>query len=168
MDHRILVITNCSKKKLTHASKAIQLYQGQFFNKVVNFTRRMNFDLKIISAKYGLISPEKIIKPYDKKINNSEVIKLREGISESIKVILDDYDKIIFLMGRNYLKCFEDYLDNPKMIIAEDNRGSGGFLQLITCLEKIPKKKFLKFIKSNPSTFSVKDVSNIGVRQCLI
>ena len=70
----ILVLTSCSfkKKKTKSAIKAKELYEGDFFKKVKNFASLNNFDLKIISAKYGLVDSNDSISYYDLKIKKKE------------------------------------------------------------------------------------------------
>ena len=74
----ILILTSCSakKKKTPERMKAIDLYNGDLFNLVKKFVKRNNFTFRIISAKYGLISPDEEIEYYNKKIENNELFKI--------------------------------------------------------------------------------------------
>lgn len=167
MNYKILVITNCSKKKLQSPTVAQNLYQGLFFRNVKTFSKRMQFDLCIISAKYGLLNSDEIIEPYDKTIKSKkDILELKENVSGKFDKLLNEYDKIIFIMAKNYLEIFKSYLDNSKIICAIDHRGSGGFLQLTSKLKKIKKLDFLKLIKTNRS-FTIEDIELLEVKSCL-
>ena len=169
MEKKYLIITSCSKRKGNSRTLAKNLYKGQFFLGVKKLAENMKYDFYILSAKYGLIPSTKKISPYDQKIQNSNDLEiLKEGINKTMNSILETYEKVILLMGSNYRKVFEDYLESPKLIYAVDHRGSGGFLQLIATLNRINLKRKNNIFKSNLKFFSVEDLHPIGVQQCLI
>ena len=66
---KILVITECSKKKLVCNSSikapVKQTYQSRIFKTVKNYCEKMMFDYVIISAKYCLLRPNDVIEGYD-------------------------------------------------------------------------------------------------------
>jgi len=93
-----LVITGCSKKKLEHKAKA-----GTFFKKSKKLAKINNFDLKILSGKYGLLDPEMVIEPYNQKIRTkSDIERIRKQVSPIIDRIKEEYDLIILIMGKTY------------------------------------------------------------------
>jgi cytoplasmic iron level regulating protein YaaA (DUF328/UPF0246 family) len=73
---KIAIITSCSKEKGPGENIARSLYTGQFFQAINKLALRYNAELYILSAKYGLISAQKRIKPYDQRIETREDIKL--------------------------------------------------------------------------------------------
>ena len=77
MKNNILIITSCSKNKASRPMQAKNLYEGQFFKGVKHFSENFGFDLAILSAKYGLISSNQVIKPYNKKIQKKNEIEFR-------------------------------------------------------------------------------------------
>lgn len=139
MNNNILVITGCSKKKGTKPAAAETLYQGQFFKGVVQYTKRNGCDLWILSAKHGLVPSTEIIAPYQKRIESKrDVEELRRITRHKIMDFLENYDTIFLLMGSIYRDVFEEFLTNPKIISARDDRGNGGFNQLAVLLNKVP------------------------------
>ena len=55
---KILVISGCSQKKLSYPAPAKDLNQGQLFKAIKELTTQNQFDLKILSGKYGIIESE--------------------------------------------------------------------------------------------------------------
>ncbi|MHA1285123.1 MAG: DUF6884 domain-containing protein [Promethearchaeota archaeon] len=75
---KTLVITSCSSRK-KHTTKKIDCYErynGQLFNMIKKFVEKNQYDLLILSAKYGLLKPKDKINYYNKKIRNKEDIIL--------------------------------------------------------------------------------------------
>lgn len=148
IDKKVLVITSCSakKRKSSKPLKAIELYDGDFFKKVRNFIVRNSFNFMIISAKYGLISPNKKILPYDKIIKSYDDINaLKEKVKPILAPIIEDYDKILLLMGEKYKKILQE-LSNGKFIYFFDKRGLGGYKSLMKHLLELKKRELFKLL----------------------
>jgi len=82
---KTLVITSCSSRK-KHTTKKIDCYErynGQLFNMIKKFVEKNQYDLLILSAKYGLLKPKDKINYYNKKIRNKEDIILLKKKSTS-------------------------------------------------------------------------------------
>jgi len=60
-----LIIISCSNLKRDYACRADEMYIGPFFTKLYDLAKRIGGDIYISSAKYGLITPDTIIEPYD-------------------------------------------------------------------------------------------------------
>ena len=155
---KILVITSCSKKKAPSARSAINLYKGQFFLGVKSFCEKNNFELMILSAKYGLIKDE-IIAPYEQRLKNTkkDINRLHAIAFPKFKDLIPKYDYIIFLMGKTYVSALNT--TSPKIRYATDPTGSGGFNQLIVKLNNLSKEKFISLIKQK-KTFSRFDITD--------
>lgn len=154
---KILVIASCSakKKRISKPIKAIDLYQGDFFKKVKKFAFLNQCDLNIISAKYGLITSDKEINYYDAKIkNNDDIENLKPKVIPKLNHLINNYDKILLLMGKDYNKIIESVI-NEKFIHFFDKRGLGGYLSLMNDLLQLNQKQLYKLLfeqKSNPIT----------------
>ena len=78
----VLLIAGCTKKKLGDTqvvcAHAKDMYQGTLFQKIREYAEAMGFPYLIISAKYGLVTPDQEICGYD------QVLKSRNDI-ESIR-----------------------------------------------------------------------------------
>lgn len=135
------------------------MYQGPFFRSVTFFVEKMNYDFKILSAKYGLVDPDKELEPYDKIIKYKKDIEYLKKITHNLIIsLLNEYDKIILLMGKKYVRVFEDFIPNPKILTFVDHQGNGGFLRLASFLNKIPKKQISEILEQNNSSLSKEDL----------
>lgn len=146
----IAIIVSCSKNKQKGTMEASRLYTGQFFSLVSIIAKRINADLYILSAKYGLIPSTKVISDYDQRINSHSDIQRVKQQSDFSQ--LDKYHYVVLFMGDLYTKVFEDYT-HAGLITTEDHRGSGGYLQIVSMLKNQRNPKMIKmfFAYSNAS-----------------
>lgn len=141
---KICIIAGCSQKKLNYAAPAHDLNQGQLFKSIKKLAIKNNFDLKILSGKYGLLDGIEIIGPYNQKIRTKkDISEIRSKVLPTLKYIWKKYDTIIVIMGKNYRIVLEPYLDK-KFIIVFDKRGIGGYLSLLSRYNKLQTKKLMK------------------------
>lgn len=159
----ILILTSCSakKKKTPERMRAIDLYNGDLFNLVKKFVKRNKFTFRIISAKYGLISPDEEIEYYNKKIeNNEDIKKLQKLVNPKLNKLINNYDMILVIMGEDYKKII-DPLKNDKFIYFFDKRGLGGYLSLMTLLLKLEDNVLYKLILEN-KIITVETINNLS------
>ncbi|KKN12075.1 hypothetical protein LCGC14_1020140 [marine sediment metagenome] len=141
---KVLVLAGCSQKKLNYPAPAIELNQGQLFRGIKKLTMSNNFDLKILSGKYGLLDSNEIIAPYNQKIRTKkDILRIRRRIFPKMLKTTEIYDLIIVIMGKNYREVIEP-LFNENFIIIYDKRGIGGYLSLISKFNKLPTNQLLK------------------------
>ena len=156
---KILVITSCSAKKnrVSKPMRAIDLYQGDFFKKVNKFALLNQFDLNIISAKYGLITSDKKINYYNAKLKNTDDIEnLKPKVIPKLNDIINNYDKILLLMGNDYKRIIEPVV-NEKFINFFDKRGLGGYLSLMNDLLQLNHVQLYKVLfEQNNTPITVK------------
>ncbi|MGY4366292.1 hypothetical protein ACVW1A_002357 [Bradyrhizobium sp. LB1.3] len=65
------VLISCSKSKGTHSDVARNMYVSPLYRKSVLLTEAWGFSFSILSAKYGLLSPDAVIDPYDLTLKGS-------------------------------------------------------------------------------------------------
>jgi DNA (cytosine-5)-methyltransferase 1 len=146
---KLLVITSCSKKKAKHHAKAKDLYNGALFKKVKIFAQKLNADLMILSAKYGLIESSKEIEPYNQTIKTSEDIKKLKGTElPNLERIHKQYTKVIIIMGSKYREVFEPLIsDTTKNFLqVYSDKGIGGYLKKLKMMNEIPDQELRRFI----------------------
>lgn len=104
-----LLIISCSqrKNKFRGEVKAWDLYDGVIYRLLkknkIDFNK---FEIKIISAKYGLITPSSKIKHYDQLMTPKRAIELKSSVAPKInRLINSNFHKIIFCLGKNYLSA---------------------------------------------------------------
>jgi hypothetical protein len=112
---RVLCIAPCGSKKIWHinssagATKAKDVYIGSFAKKCIEYAEKFHRgNYRILSAKYGFISPDfKIPQDYNVTFNrpSSNMVTI-ELLNRQIREQKLDkkYDKIIVLGGKEYVK----------------------------------------------------------------
>lgn len=123
-----LLITRCSKNKFDVENKrAIDVYKGANFVKLRRFYPISGLDVRIISAKYGLITPETIISKYDvtiRKLSTENRDILSKKVTRNVEILLkNNYDMIFLDLGKDYLDIIN--LDLSKYPIVKENRSIG-------------------------------------------
>lgn len=110
-----LLLTSCSQKKDPRPGllPAIKRYTGAWYG-VINKVKREgrfpdNLDILIISAKYGLISSDKMIENYNQKMNASRARELRDPVINKLKGILSEkrYESLLINLGSMYMKAIQ-------------------------------------------------------------
>lgn len=105
-----LLLLSCSKKKrLIEKSKAYDIYDGVFYRvlkkNLINFDE---FEIYILSAKYGFISKDENIRNYDLKMNTKIATELYKNNNQYLDNInLNRYKKVFVCMGKTYLNSFD-------------------------------------------------------------
>ena len=116
MGNKTLTIISCSSKKRDYACRADEMYIGPFFVKLYDLAKRIGGDIYISSAKYGLITPDTIIEPYDLGILPPFEYRLweRGKISKATRVSMGKHRRIRNkIVGERFMKKInftnEDY-----------------------------------------------------------
>ena len=104
-------LISCTKSKRGRRCLAREMYDASpLFRKAYAYCTRRGLTVLILSAKYGLITPETEIDPYDETLNTQTSQRLREWaghVSVAVHQIVPAGSPIELHAGRNYTK----YLD---------------------------------------------------------
>lgn len=140
---KTIVFVPCSKNKdessKTKSVKAKDLYVGPFFKKAYECAESLNPDIIfILSAKYGLVEPDRELEYYDKYLSSMSM-KDRKDWAEKVKKRLNELnkkavvdlknDKFIFLTGKDYYTNLLDAFNNNNFEIIGDGLKIGKKLQ---------------------------------------
>lgn len=103
------VLIACSSKKRPDKSKAKDLYDSTLFHYSYKYALILKpSKMFILSAKYGLLNPNKKIEPYKVTLNNmpaKEIRKWAYGVLKNLGRVSNlDRDLFIFLAGEKYRK----------------------------------------------------------------
>jgi hypothetical protein len=105
----LTIFIACSKTKRTYKTEAKNLYQGALFKKSLKYAQILSNTVFILSAKYGLLSLDEEIEPYEKSLmsmNKSE--KLEWGVKVKNQMIKNKLKPpFMFLTGTVYNQFFE-------------------------------------------------------------
>jgi hypothetical protein len=130
---KIALITACSKKKLLRPAPAKELYQGSMFKKARRIAEKLRADFFILSAKYGLIGENKIIRPYDTVIRYKKDIKeLQKRLDPVLLQHLETYDKVFLIMGSKYQEVLLPFWENINFYCLESKLGMGEYMHLMS------------------------------------
>jgi hypothetical protein len=145
---KVLVITECTKEKLGYDSSvkvpAKQMYQGRLFKAVRNYCEKMGFDYVIISAKYGLLRPDDVIEGYEMVLKTKEdVERIRPQVEEKLRPLLERYDKVIVIAGKQYREVIKNLWD--ERFIAIKSKGYGDLCSIVS-KATIQEKSILDFV----------------------
>jgi cytoplasmic iron level regulating protein YaaA (DUF328/UPF0246 family) len=115
-----IVLISCVSKKLATTSEAADLYISPLFRKNLKYAMSLKPDkIFILSAKYGLVSLNKKIEPYDKTLNRMNAKEIKEWADSVLYQLKDvtnlEEDEFIFLAGNNYRKFLTPHLRHYKV-----------------------------------------------------
>lgn len=100
-----IAIMSCGSKKGKDPGPAIDLYKGVLFMKHRQWAEAFCDEIWIISAKYGLIEPSKIIDPYEISLRDFKK-KDRDlwgsYVANQISSKIPKTEKLFFLAGQIY------------------------------------------------------------------
>ena len=109
-----LLIMACGKSKTKTPGRAIDVYMGQSFGMVKKYLEKNNhIDIKIISAKYGILDYHDTIWPYDVKMNKLNSSIYRETYNDYLTELAVNYENVFVIGGKNYRSILPpEYLDS--------------------------------------------------------
>jgi hypothetical protein len=115
-----IVLISCVSKKRSYKSKAKELYISDFFKKNMQYALQLKPDqIFILSAKYGLVSLDEEIEPYDLTLNTmpaAEVKHWAEGVINQLSSQTDmEQDQFIFLAGARYRKYLIKHISHVEI-----------------------------------------------------
>lgn len=103
-----VILVACVAAKQTNPAMAKELYISDWFRKARAYAEREASEghWYILSAKYGLTNPDKILEPYNltlKKMKQAERKEWANRVFSELKKLTDPrQDKIVFLAGSDY------------------------------------------------------------------
>ena len=98
---RLLIVTACGKSKNDSPQPAWRLYKSSRIKAVYN--RRNGHEMAILSSRYGLISSDKVIEPYEEVLTEERAKELISQVTENI----EPYDAVIYFRGGAGLEYYE-------------------------------------------------------------
>ena len=115
-----IVLIACVKRKRKTPSKAIDLYTSSLFKKSLEYAQLLNPDhIYILSAKYGLVSSEEIIEPYELTLKNlptSEKRKWSIRVIDQLSLVTDlENDDFVILAGQDYMKFLLPFISHYEL-----------------------------------------------------
>lgn len=119
MKKNYLLIISCSDRKVSKVRQlaAIDLYDGPTYRTLRKFLRKnflvdtVNLNVRIISAKHGLITSTEQIAPYDQKMTPQRATELQLSVQETLDTLLqtEDYEQVFINLGKIYRRTLEGF-----------------------------------------------------------
>lgn len=104
-----IVLISCGNKKLSHKAKAKELYISPLFKFSWRYAEKLTSQrIYILSAKYGLLSPDAEIEPYNLTLNSMSSLEVEEWANRVLNSLKQEanlvQDEFIILAGERYRK----------------------------------------------------------------
>ncbi|MBN2133341.1 MAG: hypothetical protein JW741_27835 [Sedimentisphaerales bacterium] len=132
-----ICLVSCVSQKAREPSKAKDLYVSPLFRKAKEYAEGRFDRWYILSAEYGLVSPDSTIAPYERTLNGmprSDRLAWAQGVYSDLVRCTDPNDEITFLAGvkyREHLAAFLAKRGNPIRVPME-GMGIGKQLHWLT------------------------------------
>jgi len=131
----LIALISCVSKKENNKQKAKEMYVSPLFKSAYAYAKKQGVDrIFILSAKYGLLSEDEVIEPYDETLNEKTVNEVKQWAEKVIKDLSKKADlkndRFLILAGERYRKFIISHLTNCRIP-----------------LEGLPIGKQLKFYK---------------------
>lgn len=102
-----IVLLSCVKSKRDQRCRAADMYTSPLFQKMMAYSQSLKPKrIFILSAKYGLLSPEDTIEPYEQTLKTMKAGERRawaQGVLSALRQNCDlDTDDFVFLAGDAY------------------------------------------------------------------
>ena len=106
MKEKIVLITACGNKKENKPIEAGRLYKSSRIRHLYKRSKELDIPFYILSAKYGLVNGDEIIRPYNQIMDEEQCSKLED----QIKKVLENFELVIYYKGgtrKEYYICLE-------------------------------------------------------------
>jgi hypothetical protein len=100
---RTIALVACVSRKQIKPTAARHLYTSAWFRKASAYAQRMVDEWYILSAKYGLVAPDRVIAPYDETLNRMPARERRawaRRVLGELDRILSPGDHVVVLAGQ--------------------------------------------------------------------
>lgn len=125
-DGRTHYLVSCVRLKGPTPAPAKDLYISDWFRKARAYAEQTGAPWSILSAKHGLLHPEKVIEPYDKTLRTMPIDQRRawaELVLSEIEYGLGDIESVVLLTSRRYREFFEPALRERGLTVETPLKG---------------------------------------------
>jgi hypothetical protein len=145
LEHPVLALLSCTKKKAPVPCPAADLYApSSFFRKAYALARRVARDTFVLSAKHGLVHPGDVIAPYEQTLANSGRAERRawaQGVHRQL-IATTEYREaktILWFAGEAYRKDLMPLVvgDGKRCVVPMEGLAQGEQLAWLTRNEQV-------------------------------
>lgn len=136
----MIVFIQCVGAKKQYSCKAQNMYISPYFRKSLKYAKQLKPDkILILSAKYGVLTLNQIIKPYNntllKMSKHKQKVWSLMCIKQLMQMNIDFNEKAIFLTGKTYHRYISPYFKNKEMPFQ--NIGKTGLGPILNYLDEM-------------------------------
>jgi hypothetical protein len=120
-----VLLLQCVATKRKIACRAKDMYTSAWFSKAKTYAQLQGVPWFILSAKHGLLEPDRVIEPYDESLNDVSA-EQRRTWAERVGLALflaGEWDRVIILAGIAYHKELERLLNQQQQRVEIPMRG---------------------------------------------
>lgn len=118
---RRIILLSCVSKKRDFKTTAANLYDSTLFKYAFRYAKSLNPDkIYILSALYGLLETDEIVKPYNKTLNEMNKRDRIEWSNIVLEQLRDkeldlNNDHFVILAGNNYRKYLLHHISHYEL-----------------------------------------------------
>lgn len=130
-----LVVISCGAKKQNFACQAKDMYVGSYFKAALRFALATTDEanIRILSAKYGLIKATDVIEPYEMRITDWRAAKPAKVIQQAKDIGDFGRTDVLVVAGKDYNFIIKSAFPNAKNVVAH-GKGLGYQMQILKSL----------------------------------
>ncbi|MFA9427062.1 DUF6884 domain-containing protein [Natronorubrum sp. A-ect3] len=132
MTDRVLALVGCGSKKRKQPTAAKALYISSYFIKKRQWAEGCHA-WRILSAEHGLVHPDEVLEPYDTALvdlDDTETRRWAEDVMTDLRPLLDDFNAVVVLAGRDYFTPIRGGLDQAAPAVQWPFEGKQLFDQM--------------------------------------
>lgn len=133
----VLVVVPCGARKLDAPAPAAELYTGPLFRSAWAAAGRLGHRTVILSARHGLVSPDTVLEPYERRLGDPGSVTVEELAVQAAE--LGRPTRVVVLGGRDYVELARAVWPDAEAPLA-GARGIGdmrGRLSGLSSLEEV-------------------------------
>jgi len=125
-----ICLVACTSKKALYPSAAKDLYRSPLFDGGRFYAEARGQSWYVLSAKYGLLTPEQKVDPYDESLHGMSELEREnwaQRVYEQLSKVIPKKANIVFLAGDKYRHYLQQYfkIDGRKTIAPLSELGIG-------------------------------------------
>lgn len=115
----MIAFISCVKTKRNYPCKAQDMYISDLFKKSLAYAKKHADKIFILSAKYGLLTLDEIIYPYEKTLNKMSEYEKKRWAYKVFRQFIDgggnNNEPCMFICGTNYRKYLIQKFPNAEV-----------------------------------------------------
>jgi hypothetical protein len=128
-----IALVACAKSKLNVPSRAEDLYISPLFSGMRMYAERNADRWYILSAKHGVLRPNRVVAPYDKtlsRMTKAERVQWASRVNRQLARLLPPRTRVILLAGLKYRVDLEPFLKQRHLTVEIPFKGLSIGMQL--------------------------------------